>query len=78
MSFDSQIQREFVRRIREQEQKATDNLCFGRIEDFGEYKHWSGYLSAIRDVFEALEGARKAVLNAGKEKERANSTDEIT
>ena len=78
MSFDAQVQREFVRRIREHEQRAVDNLCLGRCEDFPEYKHWAGYLSALKDVFEALEGARKSVLNQGREEESADRTNENT
>ena len=78
MSFDAQVQREFVRRIREHEQRAVDNLCLGRLEDFAEYKHWTGFLAALRSVFEALEDARKAVLNQGKGEESANSSNENT
>ena len=77
-AFDPKVQREFIRRIRESEQRAVDNLCLGRVEDFAEYKHWTGYLSALKDVFEALEGARKAVINEGREDESANRTDENT
>ena len=78
MSFDAQVQREFVRRIREHEQRAVDNLCLGRVEDFAEYRKWTGYLAALKDVLEALDGARKAVLNQGREEKNADSTDEDT
>ena len=77
-AFDAKLRGEFIRRVRDLEQKAVDNLCLGRMEDFAEYKHWTGYLSALREVFEALESARKAVLNEGRLEDRADSTDENT
>jgi hypothetical protein len=75
VSFDAKIQREFLRRVRELEQRAVDVLCCGRVESFDDYKQWTGYLRAIKEILEALEASRKAVLNEGRE-EHADSTDE--
>ena len=74
MTFDARIEREFRRRVAERQQAIVDRVCGGVEPD--EYRSWTGYLRAVREIFGILDEVRKDIANEGRQ--NADSTHKDT